>query len=424
MTASRSATGSAPARRPAPGTRPSTTRPVDAVTRVLPDGTGDLVGAIPAPTGVLAFVSGGEGLVGWGEHARLTITGPGAADRIAAWFADVVDGLRVRDEVAAAGSGPVAFVSLGFEDDDESVAVVPSVVLGRRGGVTFSTSIGTPPLAAPVPVRSPGQVRYSDGALSAAGYAGAVRAALARIAAGEVDKVVLARDLHARTERPVDERHLLARLAAGYPSCWTYAVGGLVGASPEMLVRRHGRTVTSRVLAGTAWPGGTGASSSAALMTSSKNLSEHGYAVASVARALGPVTETLAVPDVPHPLVLANLTHLATDVTGTLIADAPGALALAASLHPTAAVGGAPAAAARRVIRELEPVRRTRYAAPVGWLDTHGDGEFAIALRCGQVSGTSVRLFAGCGIVAGSDPAVEARESQVKMLPIREALEG
>ena len=126
------------------------------------------------------------------------------------------------------------------------------------------------------------------------------------------------------------------------------------------------------------------------------------------------------------PLELANLTHLSTDITGRLD-DAlamPTALDLAARLHPTAAVGGSPTGVARQVIRELEPMPRGRYAAPVGWMDSRGDGEFAIALRCAQVDGRSVRLMAGCGIVADSDPEIEAREAQIKMIPIRDALEA
>ena len=129
-------------------------------------------------------------------------------------------------------------------------------------------------------------------------------------------------------------------------------------------------------------------------------------------------------PDRPTPLELANLTHLSTDITGRLGEIAPTALELAARLHPTAAVGGSPTPVARQVIRELEPMNRGRYAAPVGWIDGRGDGEFAIALRCAQVDGRTVRLLAGCGIVADSDPETEAREAQIKMVPIRHALES
>jgi menaquinone-specific isochorismate synthase len=159
-------------------------------------------------------------------------------------------------------------------------------------------------------------------------------------------------------------------------------------------------------------------------MVSQKDLAEHAFAVESVARTLRGLVSDLDVPSSPHPLQLANLTHLATDISGTLAADGPSALELAALLHPTAAVGGTPTHIARQVIRELEPAPRGRYAAPVGWLSASGDGEFAIALRCASISGHTVRMIAGCGIVAGSDADAEAREAQIKMIPIRDALEA
>jgi menaquinone-specific isochorismate synthase len=178
------------------------------------------------------------------------------------------------------------------------------------------------------------------------------------------------------------------------------------------------------VLAGTAWREHAGDAVSADLLGSAKDIAEHHYAVQSVAEVLARATLDLEVPTEPVPLELANLTHLSTDITGRLDDRAPTALELAARLHPTAAVGGSPTAAARRLIRELEPMRRGRYAAPVGWMDGRGDGEFAIALRCAQVDGRDVRLMAGCGIVADSDPQIEAREAQIKMIPIRDALES
>lgn len=397
---------------------------ITAATRPADDLTEDLISASPVSTGNLAFLHGGDGLVGWGVHAALRVSGPGAADRIGAWFAEVAAGIDHTDEAGLPWSGPVAFVSLGFDPRDESVAIVPAVLIGRRSGVGFRTVIGTPQLRTRQPVHGPGQITYADAGLSVTGFTEAVAAATRRIRTGELAKVVLAHDLRANTEQPVDERFLLHRLAAGYRTCWTYAVDGLIGASPEMLVQRNGAAVSSRVLAGTAWPEHAHESVSRQLLGSRKDLDEHAYAVTSVANALEPVTRVLQVPSRPSPLVLSNLTHLATDVTGELTEPAPSALALAARLHPTAAVGGTPTDVAMQVIRELEPMRRGRYAGPVGWLDTNGDGEFAIALRCAEVSGTSVRLMAGCGIVAASDPETEAREAQVKMIPVRDALEG
>ena len=246
------------------------------------------------------------------------------------------------------------------------------------------------------------------------------------IKAGELDKVVLARDVVATADGPVDVRHLLVRLAAAYPSCWTFSVDGLVGATPELLVRRTGDLVTSRVLAGTVRRRGddqTDAGLARALLASDKDTEEHEYAVRSVARALAAHCTDLDVPSRPHVLELANVQHLATDVTGRL-ADSATVLALAASLHPTAAVCGTPTERAFALIAELEQMDRGRYAGPVGWFDRHGDGEFGIALRCARVEDDQVRAFAGCGIVAGSEPADEVAESNAKLIPMREALGG
>jgi menaquinone-specific isochorismate synthase len=407
-----------------------TTR-LDQSVRPAFDGTDDastLLARLPRPTGSLCFVRGGLGLVGWGVHARFTTTGPGAAGRIQEWFDEIRAGLRVADPIGEPGTGPLAFVSLGFDDADVAVAVVPRVLVGRTAAGEFVTRIGAAdPDAASAPtvapVCTPGRISYADADLSVADFTTAVAAATERIRRGELEKVVLAHDLVATADRPVDERLLLRRLAAAYPGCWTFDVEGLVGASPELLIRRQGRLIASRVLAGTAWPERGDDAVAAGLLHSSKDVAEHAYAVRSVSEVLAPVCEQLDVPARPAPLELAILTHLSTDITGRLGDVTPTALELAARLHPTAAVGGSPTDVARQVIRELEPMSRGRYAAPIGWVDGRGDGEFAIALRCAQVNGRSVRLLAGCGIVADSDPEIEAREAQIKMVPIRDALE-
>lgn len=478
----------------------------------------DVIALLPAPTGGVSFLTNGRGLVGWGEHACLRVTGPDAAAQIERWFTAQVAALGAGD-----GQGPVCVVSLGFSPQDESVAVIPSVLVRRTDDGLLMTRIAPVIDAAgdpvPEPVTAPGEVRYSDNDFSTTDFIAAVGIAVGRIRSGAAAKVVLAHGLTARTQFPVDERFLLARLAERYPSCSVYAVDGLIGASPEMLLRRHGTAVTSRVLAGTAWPehagspdagrdnsgsllgvgnkavptgdaaaGASGSGPSGAgdgirelghdsaptaagrqgagtyptgtgsrlfdagdahagssprvdqsvpaemhrvaadLLTSAKDLAEHEFAVRSVIDVLTPRTQALTVPDAPSVIELANLTHLATDVVGTLAdspgAEVPSALALAAALHPTAAVGGTPTEVAQAMIAELERTPRGRYAAPVGWIDANGDGEFAIALRCAKVDGHTVTMVAGCGIVADSDPMNEAREAQIKMLPIRDALES
>jgi menaquinone-specific isochorismate synthase len=192
-----------------------------------------------------------------------------------------------------------------------------------------------------------------------------------------------------------------------------------------MLVRRERGLVTSRVLAGTIRRSGDDERDlalAASLARSSKDLEEHEYAVRSVADALRPHCTSLNAPESPFVLHLRNVMHLATDVAGVL-ADGATSLALAGGLHPSAAVCGTPREVAGRMIGELEGMDRGRYAGPVGWMDASGDGEWGIALRCGSYERQDrMRLFAGCGIVSGSDPAAELAESEAKLVPMRDAL--
>jgi menaquinone-specific isochorismate synthase len=406
--------------------------PEQLVVRTVPvDDPGDLLARLPDPA-ALAWVRRGDGLVGWGEAARLTL--PAGEGRFTAgekWLRELFDDAEVTDEVAVPGSGPVAFGSFTFDPaSDGSVLVVPRTLLGRRGRRSWLTTIGAGsrqrPLAARVPVGAPGAMRWNDGSLTAPQWELAVTEAVARIRAGELRKVVLARDLHAVSSQPIDQRLLLARLAARSPDSYAFACAGLVGATPELLVRREGAAVSSLVLAGTAARGGTPAEDQAlgaALLASAKNTEEHQYAADSVRAALRPCCDDLEVTERPELLRLADVQHLATSVRGTLVTDT-SALALAAALHPTAAVCGTPAAAALDLIRELEGMDRGRYAGPVGWIDADGNGEWGIALRCGTVSGSRARLFAGCGIVADSDPSAELAEAQAKFRPMRLALEA
>ena len=222
----------------------------------------------------------------------------------------------------------------------------------------------------------------------------------------------------------------MQRLEIEYPSTWLFFVDGLIGATPELLVRLSKSLVTSRVLAGTIRKSGNedrDLALAASLAKSSKDLEEHEYAVKSVADALAPFCSSTNVPESPFVLHLSNVMHLATDVTGVLNDSAKQAdiFTLVEKLHPSAAVCGTPTDEAKKLITSLEEMNRGRYSGPVGWIDAHGDGEIAIALRCGQLSADqkSIRIFAGCGIVAGSDPANEYAESQAKLMPMRTALE-
>jgi menaquinone-specific isochorismate synthase len=377
---------------------------------------GDLLSRLPVPT-VSAWVNQGDGLVGWGEAARLTI--PAGTDRFAAgekWLAELFEGAAVSDEVGVPGTGPVAFGSFTFDPaSDGSVLIVPHTVIGRRSGVAWLTNVSgvgvneAPPVSSPVP---PSELRWSDGSLTALQWQQAVSAAVTKIRAGDLRKVVLARDLTALAAEDIDVRVLLARLAARSPDCYTFATAGLVGATPELLIRRQGRQVSSLVLAGTMGRGGSPAEDHAlseALLHSAKNAEEHQYSVESVRDLLTPLCAELHVDPRPFLLRMADYQHLATGVSGVLAKEA-SALALAASLHPTAAICGTPTEAALELIRDLEGMDRGRYSGPVGWVDARGNGEWGIALRC--------------GIVAGSQPDVELAETETKFRPMRRALEG
>jgi menaquinone-specific isochorismate synthase len=407
-------------------------------TTVLPDAA-DLLDLLPR-RGALSWVRRGEGLVGWGEAARLEVSGPRALAEAAAWWDAYTAGLDVEDPLGLPGSGPVAFGGIAFDPAaGTSVFVVPEVVVGRRDGVTWVTTAGNADAADVLAAAAPahpapvGRLRYADGVLDPASWCAAVAAAVQRIDAGELAKVVLARDLLVTADAPLDPRALLARLAARFPDCWTFAVDGLLGATPELLLRRTGRELSARVLAGTA-PRGAGADDdrlAAALLGSAKDRAEHALAVDSLLAALEPYCTTLTAPAEPELLTLANVRHLATDVSGVQRRTGPragaGLLELVGAVHPTAAVCGTPTPAAAALIGELEGLDRGRYAGPVGWLDGRGDGEFGLALRCAQLDAddpATARLFAGCGIVAGSDPVAELAETQAKFAAFQAALEA
>ena len=385
--------------------------------------------------GGLAWVRDGQGLVGWGEAARLVVRGRERFSRAQRWWADVVRESEQHDSVHLNGSGLVAFSSFAFEPG-RSVVVIPHVIVGRRDGVTWVTVITHKDdtqldprllLIDKEASQACGDITFEEGTQPAVRWQRSVSDAVERINRGEVDKVVLARDIMATSSTPLDTRVILNRLASRYSECWAFLVDGLVGATPELLVRRRGDMVTSRVLAGTVRRGkdaDTDTDLAESLLASDKDQEEHEYAVSSVSQALAAHCTDLTVPEEPRLLRLANVQHLATDITGRLADEVP-VLSLAASLHPTAAVCGTPTERAANVIRALEGMDRERYAGPVGWMDSHFDGELGIALRCGEIDAddpTRIRLFAGCGLVAGSDPVSELAETNAKFEPMRYAL--
>ena len=405
------------------------------VRTVAVDETAPLVPRLD-PRHPLLWMRRGEGIIGLGELLRIESRGPDRIADAAREWRRLVEQADLDDRVGLPGSGLVAFGAIAFADRSAatSVLVVPEIVLGRRDGRAWVTRIerldsasGEPApveLPEPAPKRDVPRVRFTPGAMPPEAYTAAVDDAVARIDGGDFEKVVLARELVGELHEDAGLRAALAKLADDYPDTWVFAVDGLIGASPETLVRVDHGTVSARVLAGTASRGRDAASDreqAARLAASHKDLAEHALAVESAVATLAPHTARLDASPEPFTLQLPNLWHLATDLKGTL-GDGSSSLDLVQAVHPTAAVAGTPREVALAAIAELEGFDRGRYAGPVGWIDADGDGEWAIALRCAQVSpdGT-VRAYAGCGIVHDSVPADELAETDMKFRPIVEA---
>jgi menaquinone-specific isochorismate synthase len=375
----------------------------------------------------------GFGIAGIGEAVRLEFRGPTRMTDAASAWRRLAAAATVIDPLSRAGTGLIALGSFTFADESAatSVLIVPSTVIGRDRTGSWVTHIGVGEPAseangvpATIPFGDEFRLGLLPGAISGDDYREAVASAVSRIRNHELSKVVLARDLVGHLPVGADLRLAIATLALGYPDCWTFSVDGFVGSSPETLVSVDAGSVTARVLAGSAARGTDAASDQEAatgLATSAKDLDEHRYAVQSVLGSLAAHSPNVTASELPFTLKLPNLWHLASDVDGTLT-DGSTSLDLLASLHPTAAVAGTPRADALKLIAELEPLDRGRYAGPVGWVGADGDGEWAVALRSAQVSPTGdLTAYAGAGIVAESDPARELLETKMKFRPIVEA---
>lgn len=369
---------------------------------------------------------------GYGEAWRFDPgVGEGRLQRARDAWRDWLAGTEVDDRVSEVGTGPVGFASFTFDPQASgSVVAVPAVVVGRRAGRSWVTTIGDTRFPLPATGSAPG-----DGTPDRPRYVGpshpdwewmeSVGQALRLIEAGSLQKVVLARDVEVWSKSPFGVRQLLARLHQSFPECFTFLVDGLVGASPELLLRQSGREVESVALAGTAprHPDPVRDEQLARrLLGSEKDLLEHELTARSVEGALREVCSRLDRSPEPTLRELVNLRHLSTRFTG-LLAEGQSSFDVVHRLHPTAAVGGVPRRGAMEAIAGLERIDRGRYAGPVGWFDSAGDGEWAIALRCAQLNETGARLYAGAGIVAGSLPEEELAETRLKLRTMTNALD-
>jgi menaquinone-specific isochorismate synthase len=388
-------------------------------------------------------------LVGWGT--ALLVPATEAATALAAIPCD--------DAVGVLGSGPVALGALPFTDAFGGHLVVPRFTMGTSrdaDGVTrrWATAVGPADLglpdtgelfdaviwqygAAPQPREAMGaDVAELTTQMTSGGYAAMVADAVAVMAspAAALRKVVLSRPVEVRLDGQLSLSGVLRRLRAGEPNCTIFSMpireGSFFGASPELLVARHGSRVSSHPLAGTVPRGVTARADADAqrdLAGSTKNRAEHRYVVDAIATVLAPHCTDLSVPGEPSVVAFRSVAHLGTRIEGHLGgngAQPMGVLELVELLHPTPAVGGTPRADALDFIAHHEAGERGHWAGPVGWVGADGDGEWMIGIRSAQLDsdGGTLRLRAGGGIVAGSDPDAEAAEANVKLATVLDAV--
>ena len=311
---------------------------------------------------------------------------------------------------------------------------VPALTVMRRRGRTFA--IAAAPEAedlldlTPAALRAPAARRLDVTPLrNPLAWTAAIENAAARLRAGEAAKVVLAREVLARGDGVVSAGMVVRGLRAAYPSCFTYLVAGadgtaFAGASPELLIRRSGRRAFAQPMAGSVARGTTDADDERLahmLVESAKDEAEHRLVSDFVVRALQPFA-TRVTAGQPEVVRFTNIQHLATSVEAELADPGADALTMAAALHPTPAVGGWPREAADVLIDDLEGMERGWYAGAVGWIDGSGDGELAVALRCGLLWEDGARLYAGVGVMPDSDPARELEETELKFKALLTAL--
>jgi menaquinone-specific isochorismate synthase len=377
-------------------------------------------GEPPPGRSVTAFHSPRRELWGAGEALRIELPAPWS-DHVG-MVSEVLGSIPTDDEVRTPGSGPVAFGALPFDRRAAATLVVPAMIFGRSAeGTRWFTTVGAEG-AAPTSgsdggaVEAPTEIAVRS-TRTPEQWCAAVAEATARIHAGGVTKVVLARELEVTTDHPLDPAVLLARLRRAYPAALCFAVDGFVGASPELLVSRVGDIVRAQPMAGTTPRTGEPEADqrrAAELLASHKNRVEHQITIDMVHDALLRWCSFLDAEPEPSVVPAGPVQHLASIVEGRLSRPAAAVLELVAALHPTPAVGGWPRDAALALIDELEQTDRGRYAGPVGWTDAEGNGAWAVGIRSVQIDHTSARLFAGVGVVADSDPGAELEETRAK----------
>ncbi len=376
-------------------------------------------------SGKSVFLHKDQKIVATGEAARVVAKGKDRIHQLSLAWQEILRTAEIKNDSGIESAGLIAMVSIAFSDNSEyeSVLIVPNRTQVFFENGSFEIVIGAS--VAPV-VLTEIAGEFSVGNQNTTSFLSSIESALGAITAGSIEKVVLARDLVMPITGEPDLGSALTRLHERYPECWTYKVGNVFGATPEILLRARNGEVSARVLAGTAARGtdpDVDVAIADGLSHSLKNKHEHEYAVQSLIKELSPFCSSVEYQKEPFSLVLPDLWHLATDVTGKLLPNVT-LFDVIEKLHPTAAVAGTPTDAATKLLEELEPFDRGGYAGPVGWLSSNGSGEIAIALRGGVIEENQIRAIAGSGIVSESIPEAELVETELKFRAVRWAFQS
>jgi len=411
------------------------------IERPMPDAV-----SIAAIGRALDIVADDEGVVLEDAEGRVVDREPGNNRILAAaqLWRRVRESLRVAGAAPAPATGAVAVGGFAYRPDRDPAGAwggfpalllrVPALAVTRVRGRTFITAASEEAeelldLTASAEKARPARTLDVTPVRNPVAWAAAVDSAAARLRAGEASKVVLAREVVARGDGVVSAGAVTRSLRAAYPSCFTYLITGadgtaFAGASPELLIRRSGAQAYAQPMAGSVARGATESEDerlAEQLRESRKDAAEHELVSRFVVDALRPFARSVAALP-PEVVRFTNIQHLATAVRAELNDPPADALELAAALHPTPAVGGWPREAADRIIDDLETMERGWYAGAVGWTDARGDGEFAVALRCGLLWEDGARLYAGVGVMPDSDPARELDETDLKFRALLSAL--
>lgn len=383
------------------------------VTRPLQDYTSDHIdlNGFAGGTGSL-FVRDGIGIAGSAPAARV----PASEAQL------FLDSLHVDDRIQAPGSGPVLLGAIPFDSSQPHDFLLPSVSLVKsEDGRAWVTTVDD---AEPVfnmpqePTATAASFSVSPG-VSVDHYLNAVMQARDAVRNGLITKAVIARDIVIQASEPIDVYSVLLRLRSSFGSSYRYLIDNFIGASPELLVAVSNGSISSHPLAGTAPRTGdpkTDSALAAKLLSSEKNQIEHRVVIDMVHDTLLPFCSYLDWQPEPSIVQVANVQHLGTLMQGMLSKPFMHVLDATLLLSPTPALGGFPKQSALHLIEQCEGVQRGRYGGAVGWFDQKGNGAFAVAIRCAQLSPdrTSAQLFAGGGIVADSEPDAELAETQAK----------